>query len=334
MCVLVKRWFEQGARVGMIMALMVAVAAVLYAPAASAKTANTIKVSPVRTDIQIEPGKSKTIQMTLTNLTTSPITIHPAQNDFVAGDEAGGPALILDEDKEAPTHSLKRFMEPLKDVTIPAKQAKNIQVRINVPANAQAGGYFGAIRFAPTTPDEGGQVNLAPSVASLILLTVPGDLVESLEMTDFDVQQEGRSNGLFVSSKDIQASVRFKSLGNVQVGPFGKVSVKQGDRVVYEADFNINNPRDMVLPDSARRWSIPLKDIGDFGRYTVYATFTYGKENKTIEIEKSFWVIPQYVFIIAIVLVIALIGAIVFGILYFRKRRARRSRKYGIHHRR
>ncbi|HEY0965352.1 MAG TPA: DUF916 domain-containing protein [Candidatus Saccharimonadales bacterium] len=331
---LVKRWFGQAARVGMIMALMMVAAAVLHMPTASAKTANTIKVSPVRTDLQIAPGKSQTIQMTVTNLTNSPITIHPAQNDFVAGDEAGGPALILDENKEAPTHSLKRFMEPLKDVTIPAKQAKNIKVRINVPANAQAGGYFGAIRFAPSNPDEGGQVNLAPSVASLILLTVPGDLVENLEMTDFDVQQDGRSNSLFVTPKDLQASVRFKSLGNVQVGPFGKVSVKQGDRVVYESDFNIRTPRDMVLPDSARRWSVPLKDIGEFGRYTVHATFTYGKENKTIEIEKSFWVIPQYVFIIAIVLAAALIAAIVFGVFYFRKRRARRSRKYGTHHRR
>jgi len=277
-------------------------------------TANTLKVSPVRTDIEIKPGESKAVEVTVSNLTDAPITVRPVENDFVAGDERGTPALILDENEYAPTRSLKRFMTPLANVTIPAGEAQTVNVVITVPKDAQAGGYFGAVRFAPASPDGGGQVNLSASVASLILLTVPGDVVEKLNLTSFSIQQDGKTGSYFNTPNNLQASVRFENKGGLQAGPFGKVSVKKGDNVVYEADFNNSNPRDTILPDSARRWDIPLDKIEKFGHYTVNATFTYGAKNQTIEVTKSFWVIPTTYIIAAIVGLVVLIGLIAVGV--------------------
>lgn len=277
-------------------------------------TANTLKVSPVRTDIEIKPGESKTVEVTVSNLTDAPITVRPVENDFVAGDERGTPALILDENEYAPTRSLKRFMTPLANVTIPAGEAQTVNVVITVPKDAQAGGYFGAVRFAPASPDGGGQVNLSASVASLILLTVPGDVVEKLNLTSFSIQQDGKTGSYFNTPNNLQASVRFENKGGLQAGPFGKVSVKKGDNVVYEADFNNSNPRDTILPDSARRWDIPLDKIEKFGHYTVNATFTYGAKNQTIEVTKSFWVIPTTYIIAGIVGLVVLIGLIAVGV--------------------
>ncbi|MEO5950599.1 MAG: DUF916 domain-containing protein [Candidatus Saccharimonadales bacterium] len=291
-------------------------------------TANTLKVSPVRTDIEIKPGENKTVKTTVTNLTSLPITVSPIENDFVSGDERGTPSLILDANTYAPTHSLKRFMTPLPSVTIPPKQAKTINVVITVPLSAQAGGYFGAIRFAPTSPDGGGQVNLSASVASLILLSVPGNTVEKLALTNFDIQQNGMTGSNFSSLDNLQATVRFENKGNIQIGPFGKVSVKQGDKVVYDTDFNTKDPRDVILPDGARRWDIPLSNTGGFGQYTVIATFTYGKNNQTIEVSKSFWVIPQSLIIAAGIGIIIFIGIIIIIWLFIRKRRSRRHRHY------
>jgi TRAP-type C4-dicarboxylate transport system permease small subunit len=296
------------------------------AHAATTNTANTLKVSPVRSDVEIAAGTSKTVQTVVTNLTKAPITVHPIENDFVSGDESGTPALILDENKFAPTHSLKRFMTPLTDVTVPAGQTKAVNVTITVPKDAQPGGYFGAVRFAPSTADTGGQVNLNASVASLILLSVPGDAVEKLNLTDFAIQQGGKTGTNFNSSNDLQATVRFENKGSIQLGPIGKVSVKEGDKIIYETDFNNKDQRDVILPDSARRWDIPLKNLGSFGHYSVTATFTYGKKNQTIEITKSFWVIPTVVIIAAIVIGLLLIGLIIVLILFFRNRRRRNSR--------
>jgi hypothetical protein len=279
--------------------------------AAPTNTANSLKVSPVRTDIEIKPGETKTVKTTVANLTKAPITVSPIENDFISGDERGTPALILDASKYASTHSLKRFMAPLGNVTIPAGESKSIDVVITVPSNAQAGGYFGAIRFAPASPDGGGQVNLSPSVASLILLTVPGPVVEKLSLTDFSVQQNGKDGTNFGDGKKLQASVRFENKGNLQLGPFGKVSVKKGDSVIYDVDFNNKNPRDVILPDGARRWDIPLKNINGFGQYTVSAVFTYGQKNQTIEVTKSFWVVPNSVIIASLIGLAVLIGLIV-----------------------
>lgn len=292
---------------------------------------NTLKITPVRRDIEIKPGESKTVQTTITNLTTTPITVRASENDFVAGDENGSPALILDEGKYAPSHSLKRFMKPIADVTIPAKAAKSIDVVITAPKDAKPGGYFGAVRFAPTSPDGGGQVNLSTSVASLILATVPGNTVEKLNLTSFDIQQNGKTGELFGGPDNLQITARFQNDGSFQQGPFGKVSVMQNNKVVYETDFNNKDPRDMVLPGSARRWNIPLKNIGNFGQYTVSATFTYGKNNQTIQVTKSFWVIPQTMIIIGVIGLIVLIGLIVGLIIFLRgyKRRVLRKNSGG-----
>lgn len=295
-----------------------------HAQSSTTNTANTIKVTPVRSDIQIMPGESSTVQVTVSNLTNAPISVTPVTNDFVAGDDRGTPALILDADKFAPSHSLKRFMAPLAAVTIPANQSKTVNVVINVPESAEAGGYFGAVRFAPTDPDSGGQVNLSASVASIILLTVPGDVVERLELEDFNVQQNGVNGTMFNTPDNLRASFAFENKGNLQIGPFGKLSVKQGDKVVFESDFNIEDPKDLILPDSSRRWEIPFENIGTFGHYDVVATFTYGTTNQTIEVKQSFWVIPQWMIIAAIAGVVVLLGVIALTIWLIIRSRKRR----------
>lgn len=284
---------------------------------------STLKVSPVRSDIVVDSGQVKVVQTMVTNTTDEAITVQPIANDFIAGDESGTPALILDADKYAPTHSLKRFMTAFEPVTIAAKQTATVDVTITVPDDAQAGGYFGAIRFAPTIPGSGGQVNMSTSVASIILLTVPGDLKEQMALTDFEIKQGSKVGTFFGSANDIAATVRFENKGNVQLAPFGKLSVKQGDKVVYEIDFNAQTPRDMTLPDSARRWEIPLKNIGSFGNYTVNATFTYGSKNQTVEVTKSFWVVPLSVILWTAGGLLAFIGLIV-GIWIFLRNYKRR----------
>lgn len=310
-----------------LLAMIVAAAVSLHTSSVQAaeNTANTLKVSPVRSDIEVKPGESKTVKTIVTNLTDAPITVRPITNDFVSGDERGTPALILDADKYAPTRSLKRYMGELKDVTIPAKKSQSVDVVITIPKDARAGGYFGAVRFAPTTPDSGGQVNLSASVASLILVSVPGNVTEKLSLTDFDIKHNGATGRFFTDPKGLEAAFRFQNSGDIQEGPFGKISVKQGDKVVFETDFNNKTPRDMILPDSARRWEVPLDKIGTFGKYEVFATFTYGKSNQTIEVSRSFWMIPWSVIIAAIVAVVVLL--LVIGLVIWLAVKKRNNRK-------
>jgi hypothetical protein len=289
---------------------------------------NVLKISPVRSDIQIAAGSNKSVPVTISNLTGSAIKVSAIENDFVAGDEKGTPSLILDADQYASTHSLKRFMTPLNDVTVPANNAVTVNVVITVPSNAQAGGYFGAIRFAPSDPNNGGQVNLSASVASIILLTVPGPTVEKLSLTNFEIQQNGKNSAYFSTPTNLQVYARFENNGNLQEGPFGQVTVQQGTKVLSSYDFNTKNPRDEILPDSARYWNIPLKNVGTIGHFTVSATFTYGQNNQTIDVTRSFWVIPLWAIIAAGVAVLVLVGVVIL-VIFLIRRNKRRRRMYG-----
>lgn len=287
--------------------------------------ANSMKISPLRSDVTVKPGQTGTVKIYITNLSKSTVELQPIENDFVAGDEKGTPAIILDSNSYAPTHSLKRFMQPLKDITLAGGATKAVKLKLKVPITAQAGGYFGALRFAPST--KGSQpVSLNSSVASLVLMTVPGPTVEKLALTNFDIQQNGSTSNNFRSPKDLSVLVRFENQGNLQEAPFGQIQVLKGKKVVYSYDFNQTDPKNEVLPDSARRWDVPLQHIGKFGKYTVSGTFGYGK-GQTVEVSKTVWIVPTSYIIAAVIALLALILLIVLIRLFLKgyKRRVLRN---------
>ena len=111
-----KRQVLTSVRIGMGLLAFVALIAIggtsVNAQSSKTSTANTLKVSPVRSDIQIKPGESAEVPITVTNLTNSDVLVAPIENDFIQGDEKGTPSIILDANEYAPTHSLKRFMVP------------------------------------------------------------------------------------------------------------------------------------------------------------------------------------------------------------------------------
>lgn len=261
--------------------------------------ANSLKVSPLRSDLSIAKGNTGTTKVQVTNLTKSTVILKAIENDFVAGDEKGTPALILDENSYAPSHSLKRFMVSIPNITVAPNQTQEVTVTVRVPANAQAGGYFGALRFAPASLT-GSTLSVGASVASLILLTVPGPTVEQLTLTNFDVQQSGGTATNFRTPNNLSLMLRFQNKGNLQEAPFGQINVLKGKKVVYKASFNQNDPKNEILPDSARRWSLPIKNLGKFGKYTINGTFTYGTQSQSVEITKTIWIIPTTVIMIGV----------------------------------
>jgi hypothetical protein len=298
-------------------------------PVPANNNTNSLKISPLRSDLSIVAGSSGTSSVTVYNTTNTSVVLKSIENDFVAGDEKGTPSVILDENSYAPTHSLKRFMIPLPNVTVPANSSTTVTVHIVVPKTAQAGGYFGALRFAPASPDGGSTVNIGASVVSLILMTVPGPTTEQLNVTNFDVQQNGGTATNFRTPNDLSLMLRFQNKGNIQEAPFGQVNVQKGGKVIYSYNFNTSDPKATVLPDSARRWTVPLKNIGKFGKYSISATFGYGSNGQSLSVTKSIWIIPSTYIIgglIGLVVLIGIIIAVTLSLKSYKRRILRNSR--------
>lgn len=280
--------------------------------------ANGIKISPVRTDLVIKPGESKTVMITVQNITKGEATFDAIINDFVAGDnENGQPALVLDANKFAPSHSLKKYISTIPAVTIPANGSKDVKVTVNMPKGVAAGGYYGAVRFAPAgTVDSTKNINMIASVGSLILVKVPGDIQENITLESFDVRSSKdalNGSSLFTSNKNLFAVARFRNTGNVHEQPFGKVVLKKGDKVLETVEINSSDPRGNVLPDSLRRFSAPLTKVGVWGKYTVEGNFGYGSNGQLVSGKTSFFVFPLLYIILGAVL-IAVILFLIFGL--------------------
>lgn len=281
---------------------------------------NGLRISPVRTDLVIEPGGTKVVTLTVQNTTSADAEFRAITNDFIAGDsEFGEPSLILNDDEYAPSHSLKRYIAPIPNIEINAGQSKDVKVTITMPRDVAAGGYYGAVRFAPVNGSNGpSNISLTASVGSLMLVKVPGDIKESLTLESFDVRTGERSNNassLFFSNKDLYAVARFKNNGNVHEQPFGKVVLKRGNTILQTTELNNTDLKGNVLPDSIRRFSVKLDKVGMWGKYTVEGNFGYGTSGQLVSGKSTFYVIP----LMLILGVLALIALVVAAILWLPK---------------
>jgi hypothetical protein len=306
-------------RVGFILTIAAALSVLALhhtAAAAPAGPGNGLRVSPVRTDVTVQPGHSQTVNITVTNVTGGTASFQAVINDFVAApDESGNPSIILDPTKFAPSHSLKRFIGPVAVVTLQPGEEKTVPIVITVPANAAGGGYYGAVRFAPASASNapGKQISLSGSVGSLILAKVPGNIKEQLSIAGVDVYSGKRNGNFFTSNKGLNVNLRFQNEGNIQEAPFGKVIVKnRSNKTIATYEINNVNPPGNVLPDSIRRFTLPIK-TGNFGEYKIEGNFGYGSAGQLLSVATTIYIIPISL-IVAFVVIVALLALAIFGI--------------------
>jgi hypothetical protein len=308
------------------------------APSSSQPLAtNGYRVSPVRTDLTIKPGASSVVTVYIQNASSAVEHLQVLINDFQPPtDESGNPALLLNG-ATAPDHSLKQFVTVQNPTfTLQPNQQQAVSVLLKVPAGMAAGGYYGAVRFAPVGTNGNKNVNLSASVASLVLVTVPGNLVEQLSIAGFGATQGNSTTAsprsIFFNNKNLHAIVRFQNSGNVQEQPFGKILLKKGSTTKATIDVNNATSPGNVLPNSIRRFTVNVSKVGWFGKYKLEGNFGYGSKGQLLTATATFWVIPLIVIVIA-VLILLLILFLIFGLprlirRYNRKVIARANRSH------
>lgn len=284
---------------------------------------NALRISPVRTDLVINPGESKTVDISVTNITEAPADLRAIVNDFGAGDdESGQPRIFLDENAAPQVRGLKKFIQPVEDITLQPQERRSVKVVITVPNDAAGGGYYGAVRFAPKTSAGEENVSLSGSVGSLLLVTVPGDISEKATIKSFNIARQngdklGRASTFLTDGskgddgKGLQAVLRIENSGNVQIAPFGKAILKKGGKEIASYELNNVQPRGNVLPDSIRRFQIDLGDkTAGFGKYTIEGNFGYGSSGQLLTAKTSFYVVPLPYMLMAVGLLLVIIAAI------------------------
>ena len=284
-----------------------------FAATATSGSSDGMKVSPLRTELTIAPGGTSTVNIDIGNVTNSISRLKTVINDFTAKNETGTPALYLKNSNVYNPHSLRQFVQPVGIITLQPHQQQVVKIVLKVPANTSGGGYYGAVRFEPVSSSSNKNVSLSASVASLILLKVPGPgMKEQVSLSNFAVEDNSQTGSFFFSNKGLGVQAVFDNSGNVQEEPFGKIIVKNmSGKVVLVKDLNTGNPPGNVLPSSQRLFTIPLSHIGSFGKYTIYGNFGYGTTGQLLSAKTSFYVVAPWIIILAIVILVLIIGGII-----------------------
>lgn len=284
---------------------------------ASSLSGSGYKIFPIRRDITINRGASDTVSVYIQNVSSAVENVQTIFDDFVANpNESGSPSLLLNGNSTQ--HGLKQFVKtsPLTFTLQPGAEQK-VTITITIPKYAAPGGYYGAVRFAPASFYGRKNVNLSASVASLILVKVPGNYQESMNILNFSAAQNGIPRGVFTSSKNLQAIVTFQNTGQIQEEPFGKVVLMKGSKTLGIFPVNNVTPPGNVLPNSARKFIINLSGAGAIGKYTLIGNFGYGSKGQLLTASTSFWIVPIN-WIIAFIVVLVIILILIF--LWLRNR--------------
>lgn len=329
--------FKRGVAGLAVIALVMSQASGFLFAQATTSAGNGFRISPVRVEYTIEKGKTETFMISVENPTGGPVVAKPVVNDFIGSDnEDGEPRLILDDNAPSPKNSFKKLVTPINDTVLGPRERKDVQVTINVPEDASAGGYYGAVRFVPEAVQGAGNVGLSASVGTIILVRVPGNLTERLDLVQISAARKTKQGDedvydakSFFTSGDVAIMTRLKNNGDIHVKPFGKVQVKNMfGKVVQEFEFNNIDPRANILPDSIRKFNNDLTNMKWFGRYTVEANLGYGDGGgELITARTSFWYIPTLALLTIVVVVLGIVGLVYWMI---RKQKARKQHKHDV----
>lgn len=278
--------------------------------------ANGFRLSPVRVDVSVEKGHSVTENIYVTNVNNYDVTARAIVNEFSAStNETGSPSVLLDNSQPAPANSFRALTSAIADVTIPAGKTATVPVVIKVPANANAGGYYGAVRFVSANSNSGSTVTISASVGTIFLVTVPGKLTEHLQLLDFSAGQNNSTASFFTNPKNIQIITRVQNTGNIHVAPIGKINIQDDNgKNIETLEFNNTKPAGEVLPNSTRKYINNLQKQNWFGRYTATAYLGYGTLGGLITVKTSFWVIPVWILALVGLALLLLIAGIIYAI--------------------
>jgi hypothetical protein len=292
----------------------------------AAPSGSGLSISPTISQLTIKPGGTDHVSITLKNITVDDVVARGEVDDFRADNSTGNPQIITNSTATSP-NSIKKFISNIDDVPLAKGQQKNVVIGLDVPKDATPGAYYGIIRYraipkALATPGPG-QVALTASVGTIVLVTVPGQIREQVQVKGIHVFRGSREGSFFVRPPT-SVGITITNFGNGFVRPFGTVEVHDVFNKTISS-FQFNNPKQLgnILPNSTRTFSNNIKGLNKIGRYTVTANVSYGTGSQVLTLQKTFWYVPMWLVILLLVIL---------GTLIFLAARAYRQYKRGRRH--
>ena len=274
-------------------------------------------VGPGKIELQLSPGQSQTINLTVANRLGSDKIFSISEEDFTGSENPDQPIILLGSDRGP--YSLKDDISiPSSTIPITFGDKASIPITVTVPPNAEPGGLYGSVLISvvsavgTTTSNGIGASNpIITRIGTLFFVRIPGTVNTDGRLTGFSLAS---GNVIWSSSlsktSPILFNILFKNNGDVYVAPSGIISVTN---MLGSTVASISVDPWFAMPQSLRFRQVEWDPTFLFGRYVAHAVINRGYVSTSTATDTAdivFWVIPWEIILIVfvgLVIVIALI---------------------------
>ena len=298
---------------GFLLALMIALFGVMPVSADGEKPDYRLQISPVRLDLDLEPGTTSTGTFEVQN---SGLKAY----DFVLGVD---PYSVTDENYSIDSETRTAYTDIVDWITfsqneghVEPNQNQEITVTVTVPDDVPAGGQYAMIYAEMVRNDEPESTGVAVNhrVALLVFSEVEGNTRREGQVLETKIPT-------ILFNPPITATSLVENTGNVHATAYYTLQVFPlfGDEEVYT---NEENPATLtILPETQRFNSISWDGAPQLGIFRVRETVTILDDTQTIE--KIVFLCPIW-FLFLILLII-------FFVIFWLVSRARSRKSTGKH---
>ena len=247
-------------------------------------------VGPGRTELNLQPGDTETILISVANRISDERTFKFEVVD-ITGSTDGGSALDLVKEGERGPYSIIDYIRfPEEEITLQLGDRARVPVTIALPPDAEPGGYYGSILVSTIQVGQTDEVTVPRNpiiarVGSHLFLTVGGE--QELAGKTTGIETVPSTN--WYREGPINLGITYDNTGSVHVNPYGEVKITNilGEQVGY-----VELEPWFVLPKSLRTRELSWDREFLFGRYSVEANINRGYDDVIDTVTTSFWVIP------------------------------------------
>lgn len=249
-------------------------------------------ISPGKVELEISPGESVVRYISVSNRVSDNRRFNLTVED-VAGSADGSSAITLLGNDRGP-YSVKDMISfPHDSFEIGLGKLAKIPVTVTVPADAEPGGYYGAVLVSTVRigEEDGGEGNTLVSspiiarVGSLFFVTVPGNVKHEGKLRDFTTIDDN----LWYESGPIRFGITYENSGSIHLNPYGEIHIT--NMLGEEVGFQEIEPW-FTLPKSVRTRDVNWNRELLLGRYTATIKLNRGYDDIVDEMTISFWVLP------------------------------------------
>jgi hypothetical protein len=248
-------------------------------------------VGPGKMDIELKPGESKTIDLTVANRMGDTRDFELMVEDMKGSDDPAQSVVLMGTDRGP--YSLRDYFQFSEQrFTLLHGTRARVPVTITVPADAEPGGYYGSVLVTTVSNKTTGQPGeviggaaIVSRIGVLFFVTVPGDTKEEGTLESFGT----KGNQSIFTQNDVTFHTLFRNTGDLHLKPSGEIKITNMLGTVVET---IEVDPWFALPKSLRLREVTWKGSNLIGRYTAELTLNRGYDNKVDTQVISFWVVP------------------------------------------